>query len=562
MTSTTIRFDEEKQLRKLDELRRKEQEDLAEILSHKYGLDYINLSKVPINTDALRLIPENNATTANVAVFAILGKRISVAVLSPENGATKEVIDELVGRGYKPTVYIVSEVSLHKAWSLYKDVSYAMQTRGGAIDISNDEIDEILKRVKHVGDISKDINDTLAMKQSYRISRVLTIILAGALALKSSDIHIEAEETVSKIRYRLDGVLQDIVDFDKDTYNLLMSRIKLLSNMKLNIKDAAQDGRFSIKAFDDDIEIRASALPGAYGESLVMRVLNPKSLSVNLEDMGIPPNLYKILMEEINRPNGMILTTGPTGSGKTTTLYSFMKKVMTSEMKIITIEDPIEYHLAGVTQTQTDQKKGYTFAEGLRSILRQDPDVIMVGEIRDNETAEIAVNSALTGHLVFSTLHTNNSAGTFTRLIDLKVNPKILTSAINIAIAQRLVRRLCTECKKQIETTSDQKELMKKFFDQIPDIEKEGLTVESHYVATGCDKCNKTGYKGRIGVFEAIKTNREIEDVVGRNPSEREIESAAKSQGILTLSQDGILKVLRGITSLEELERVIDLHSS
>ena len=557
---TTVRFDEEKQARKIDEIRKAEQEALAELLSHKYHLDYINLAKVAVNTDALRLVPQDTAEAANLAVFNILGKRISVAVLSPEPGIVKETIEGLTGRGYKPTLYLGSETSLQKAWNLYKDISYAQKTTGGSIDISNEEIEEILKNVKNVNDVSVQINSTLQEKKAYKISRLVTIILAGALALKSSDIHIESEEFISKIRYRLDGVLQDIVQFDRETYHMLLTRIKLLSNMKLNIKDAAQDGRFTIKAFNEDLEVRVSALPGGYGESLVMRVLNPQSLAVPLEEMGIPPRLFKVLMDEINRPNGMVLTTGPTGSGKTTTLYSFMKKVMSSEMKIITIEDPIEYHLSGITQTQTDTKKGYTFASGLRAILRQDPDVIMVGEIRDNETADIAINSALTGHLVFSTLHTNNAAGSFTRLIDLNVNPKILTSAINVAMAQRLVRRLCKVCKKEAPITEDHKALMENILKDAPEEEKVGLQIDKYFKAVGCDQCNNTGYKGRIGVFEAIKTNRKIEEVVGRNPSEREIEEVSKDQGILTMNQDGIIKVLRGITSIDELERVIDLH--
>lgn len=554
------RFNEEKQKRQLDELRRSEQEALAELLSHKYQIDYINLSKVSINTDALRLIPEDTARANGVAAFALLGKRMSIATISPGRQEVKDLLEELQGKGYKTLLYIASETSLQKAWDLYKDISYALKTAGGSIDISNTEIDELLKKVSVVTDISKAISETLAMKKSYRISRVLTIVLAGALALKSSDIHIEAEEIICKIRYRLDGVLQDIVEFDKDTYHLLISRIKLLSNLKLNIKDNAQDGRFSIHAFEEDIEIRTSTLPGAYGESVVMRVLNPKSLGVSLEEMGIPPKLYKLLMDEINRPQGMILTTGPTGSGKTTTLYSFMKKVWTPGLKLITIEDPIEYHLTGITQTQIDSKKGYNFADGLRSILRQDPDVIMVGEIRDNETAEIAINSALTGHLVFSTLHTNNAAGAFTRLIDLKANPRILTSAINVAIAQRLVRRLCKECKKEASVPEDKKVIIKRILDGIPDEEKVGLSIDKYFIPQECETCHHTGYKGRIGVFEAIKTTRVIEDAVNENPSERGIQTAAKDQGILTLNQDGIIKVLKGLTSLDELERVIDLH--
>ncbi|KND48314.1 MAG: archaeal flagellar protein FlaI [Parcubacteria bacterium C7867-003] len=257
----------------------------------------------------------------------------------------------------------------------------------------------------------------------------------------------------------------------------------------------------------------------------------------------------------------MILITGPTGSGKTTTLYAFLKKIHTEEVKIITIENPIEYHLPGVVQTQTDEKKGYTFAEGLRSALRQDPDVIMIGEIRDSETASIAINSALTGHLVFSTLHTNNAAGTFPRLIDLDVNPKILSSAIVLAMAQRLVRKLCTNCKKQIPLEGGDKETIQKIVNEIEDKDYlSGLNIDSVWQAVGCEKCNMLGYKGRIGVHEAILMNEDIENAIKDNPSERGIKTAAKSQKLLTLVQDGVVKVLSGTTTLDELKRVVDIE--
>lgn len=557
-----IHFDEEKQKRSLAELKRADEETLAEMLAQKYGTEYINLARISVNTDALRLIKPEVAKNAVVAAFAILNKKISVAVVSPTRQEVHEVIDNLKYAGYTPIIYTASEEGIKKVWERYADVSYNTETKGGALDISNKEIEGLLEKVKVVADVSTYINEALSMKKSYMVSRVLTIIMAGALALKSSDVHIEAEEESARVRYRLDGVLVDVAQFEKHIYELLLSRIKLLSNLKLNLKDVAQDGRFSIKVFEDDIEIRTSLIPGGYGESVVMRVLNPKSLSVNLEDMGIPANLYKILMEEIARPNGMVLTTGPTGSGKTTTLYSFLKKVLTSEVKIITIEDPIEYHLQGVTQTQTDAKKGYTFAQGLRSILRQDPDVIMVGEIRDNETAEVAINSALTGHLVFSTLHTNNAAGTFTRLMDLKINPKILTSAINIALAQRLVRKICDNCKKKVEMKITDRDMMQKTIDSIVNKEDEQKLLDTGFVyeAVGCDMCNKTGYKGRVGVFEAIRTTDAIEEILRSNPSEREIEKAAAPDGIKTLKQDGVTKVLKGVTTLDELSRVIDLY--
>ena len=339
-----------------------------------------------------------------------------------------------------------------------------------------------------------------------------------------------------------------------------MSRIKLLSSLKLNIKSESQDGRFSVKLNENDIEIRTSILPGAYAESIVLRLLNPKSIAVPMEELGMEPKLLATIEHRIDKPNGMILNTGPTGSGKTTTLYAFLRKIHNPEIKIITIENPIEYHVPGVVQTQTNPEKGYTFEEGLRSALRQDPDIIMVGEIRDPETAEIAVNAALTGHLVFSTLHTNNAAGTFPRLIDLGVNPKVISSAITVAMAQRLVRKLCVSCRKEVVLTPETKALVDRIFESIPDPAYKNLQHEKTWEAPGCGKCSNTGFKGRIGIFEAVIMEQKIEQIVNENPSEREIRMAAGSQGILSMQQDGIVKVLKGVTSIAELMRVIDLE--
>jgi type IV pilus assembly protein PilB len=329
----------------------------------------------------------------------------------------------------------------------------------------------------------------------------------------------------------------------------------------------AQDGRFSIFLDQDEISLRVSLIPGAYGESIVMRILNPKSIQVKLEDMGIEPKLFEIFMREIRKPNGMILLTGPTGSGKTTTLYSFLQKIYSTEIKIITIEDPIEYHLPGITQTQTDSEKGYTFLEGLRSALRQDPDVIMVGEIRDSETAKIAVESALTGHLVFSTLHTNNAAGVIPRLIDLDVNPKILVSALSLSIAQRLVRKLCVYCKREEKITEEEAKIIKKISDTAKahgkDFSQYGVDMNvpiKIYEAVGCSECNNTGYKGRMGIFEAIHNDAAIEAIIPKNPSEREIKEVAANQGSLNMEEDGIVKVLKGITSYVEVGSVVDFY--
>ena len=555
----TITFDEDKQSKQVEELRQREEEKVAEILSQKYGVKYADLSGISINTDALRLITEDVAKKAFVAPFKIVGRKLSLAVKSPEKEETVAVINSLVEKKYSVDVYMVSMQSLEKAWSRYKDLSFAMETKAGTLDISNEEVESFLEQVKTVGDIKNLVDESVKIKRVYRISKMIGIIVAGGLSTKASDIHIEPEESSTTLRYRLDGVLVKILDFDKETYELLLSRIKLLSNLKLNIKDNAQDGRFSVKIYNDTIEIRTSTLPGSYGESIVMRILNPQSIAMPLEGLGIPAKLMTIFNREINKPNGMILTTGPTGSGKTTTLYAFLKRVHTPEVKIITIEDPVEYHMPGIVQTQVEAEKGYTFASGLRSTLRQDPDVIMVGEIRDGETAEIAVNAALTGHLVFSTLHTNNAAGTFPRLIDLGVNPKVLPSAINVAIAQRLLRKVCTICAKQIPIPEDKKELVALIVEKIRRKNETVVQTDTLVQAVGCTECNNTGYKGRIGIYEAILIDKAVEQIITENPSEREIVKAAEPQRILTLAQDGIQKALAGVTTLDELERIVDL---
>jgi type IV pilus assembly protein PilB len=556
-----IQFDEDKQNRKIGDLLKREEEELVQLLSAKYGMEYVDLTVISINTDALRLIDEKTARENKIAAFAIIDKKVKVALRNPEDEKVKEILATLKEKGYDLMLSIASTASLEKAWAAYKDLSFAYETKAGSLQVSSEEIAEIVEQAKSLPTVISILKNTLAGKKSYRVSRILETILAGGLATGASDVHIEPEETYISLRYRLDGVLVKVLDFDFDTYNLLLSRIKLLSGLKLNIKKDSQDGRFSVHVGNDDIEIRTSVLPGAYSESVVLRLLNPKSIGVPLEELGIPRKLLSILLKEVEKPNGMILTTGPTGSGKTTTLYAFIKKIHGPTVKVITIEDPIEYHLPGIVQTQVNEK-GYTFAEGLRAAVRQDPDIIMIGEIRDGETAAIAINSALTGHLVFSTLHTNDAAGAFPRLIDLGVNPKIISSALSISLAQRLVRKLCPDCKKEIPLAGDDQKKIDEALATI--VDKADLPTKERqngkiWEAVGCEKCNQTGYKGRIGIYEGILMTPEIEKVTEYGSSDREIAAAALPQGILTMEQDGIIKVLQGITSLAELRRVIEL---
>ncbi len=531
---------------KLKEMREREAEDLAKILAPKYNLPYLDLSRMAIELDALKIVPEEKAREAKLAVFQKAGKKLQIAVQSPNLETAKIILKELEEKGHKITLYLVSETSLSRVWKRYAEVpEYAELTRG-IVDVSSQKMEEFMAQVKTFEDLKNIFSSAVGSKKDRKISELLEIILAGAISADASDIHIEPQEKQIRLRFRLDGVLNDIFFFEYNVYNLLLSRVKLVSGLKLNIHDQAQDGRFSIRLRETEVEVRTSVIPENYGESIVLRVLNPKSINVPFEELGIEKHLQEILIKEIKKPNGMILTTGPTGSGKTTTLYAFLKKLYTPEIKIITLEDPIEYHLRGIIQTQVEEDKGYTFSNGLRSILRQDPDVIMVGEIRDLETAKIAMNSALTGHLVLSTLHTNDAAGTIPRLIDLGVNPNIIAPAINVTMAQRLLRKLCDNCKEKYEPKKEELEIIKK-------------EVKYLYRAKGCSSCNNIGYKGRIGVFEAILIDEKIENLILQSPSEADILKAAKDQGILNMQQDGILKVINGITSLEELQRVVEL---
>ncbi len=559
-------FDEEKQNKQLDDLHKQEEEELVATLAEsKYNLPYINLYRLGIDNEALRAVSEKDAKEMKVAPFKLFGKNIFIAVRSPSEDLFKRLKDEMERHSLVPTFYMASEASLEKVWGRYQEISMAESSKIGGLDISPEVLRDIAKNIQHIQDMGKLVVEALEGNKIHKISHLFEIILAGAIAIKASDIHIEPEKDRGRLRLRLDGVLQDINFFGLDVYRLLNSRIKLLSGMKLT-STIAQDGRFSIMEEKEELSIRTSLIPGTYGESIVMRILDPKSIQVKLEDIGIEPYLLSVIEKEIAKPNGMILVTGPTGSGKTTTLYAFLRKIYSSEIKIITIEDPIEYHLTGVTQTQTNDERGYTFAEGLRSALRQDPDVVMVGEIRDKETAEIAVQSALTGHIVFSTLHTNNAAGVIPRLIDLGVNPKILVSALSLSIAQRLVRKLCQFCKKENAPTEQETKTIKIVLDSIKeegkDLSKYKINIDASFKifsAVGCEKCNKIGYSGRIGIFEAIKTDEMIEKIIPQNPSEHEIKKVARNQGILSMRQDGIVKILNGITSLAEVQSVVDL---
>lgn len=547
---------EEKTQRKLETLLRKEEEESTKLLSQKYQLPYVDLFIFPIESDALRVVPEGNARAGGMAVFQITGKRLKIAVKNPREEATLAVLKRLENTGYTYELALCSMHSLAHAWDFYKKLPPPHEVVTGAIQISHETVDALRAELVTLQAIHAAVERTMRG----RTTDILEVILAGSLSMDASDIHIEPATDQVRIRFRMDGVLHDIAFIPLKTYHLLLSRIKLISELKLNVHDRAQDGRFTIRAGAAETEVRTSVLPGPNGENIVLRVLNPKTIEVKFEDLGMQPWTQKELEREMKKPNGMIITTGPTGSGKTTTLYTIIRKLYSPELKIITIEDPIEYHLTGIEQTQVDAEKGYDFANGLRSIVRQDPDVLLVGEIRDLETADTAINAALTGHLVLSTLHTNNAAGAIPRLISLGVKPNVIAPALNVAMAQRLVRKLCEKCRELAPPNKEEHakiaHILSSFPKKIPTPpEKEWRYY--HPRKGGCTRCSEVGYKGRIGVFEIILMTDELEPLILKTPPESELKKAAFSQGQITMQQDGLLKVLAGITDLAELERVV-----
>ena len=418
-----------------------------------------------------------------------------------------------------------------------------MEKITGEIQIS--QFAEIQKQIKNISEFREKIEKSLTKS----VTLLSEIILGGGIALDTSDLHIEPEETKAKVRVRVDGILQDVTTFNRKLYEQLLNRIKLVAGIKLNVTDRPQDGRFSVSIEGwYSIEIRTSTLPTENGEVIVLRILNPKNL-IELEALGLRKDLLEVFKKEIKKPNGMIIVTGPTGSGKTTTLYAFLKKIQRAEIKIITIEDPIEYHLKGISQTQVQPEKGYDFASGLRSIVRQDPDVILVGEIRDLETAEIALQAALTGHLVLTTLHTNDAAGTIARLINLGAKPLNVAPAINMAVAQRLIRKVCKKCSKLRRPTAQELKQIKKELKKVPQ------KVKIPQVK-GCQYCNFTGYRGRVGIFEAFVIDDETEDFILTSPSISALRNKVIKKGMIPMRKDGFIKVLEGITTIEEVKRI------
>jgi type II secretory ATPase GspE/PulE/Tfp pilus assembly ATPase PilB-like protein len=533
------------------EIKLKELEDATQSLADSQGLPYINLFGFPISPDALGLIDEKTANDLGVVCFYYDGTKIKIGAISPNDERVANLLRDLNKKYYtEGKIYLISEYSLIGVLKLYANLPVILPPIKG-VSIKAEDIEKFKNEIESYQNLNEKIN-------MVNTSDIVTLLLATALKTDSSDIHIEAEEKSIVVRLRIDGVLQEAASLEKNKWKQIISRMKLLSRVKINITDKAQDGRFTIFFGDSKIEVRSSFLPTAFGESVVMRILRAETVGLPFEELGLSPEAFEKLEREIKKPNGMILTTGPTGSGKTTTLYSVLKKLNSKESKIITIEDPIEYQLEGINQSQVTVN--YTFAKALRSVVRQDPDVIMVGEIRDLETAEIAVQAALTGHLVLSTLHTNDASGVLPRLIDMGVKPYFLAPSINAVLGQRLVRKLCPNCRVEHDLDADEKQLINKILSVISP--RSGLNIPKelpriYKAGQGCEYCSGTGYKGRIGIYEIFEMSDDIKQLTSDGAPAFKILEMAIENGMITMLQDGILKCLQGITSTEEVYRVI-----
>ncbi len=517
------------------------EEDFVSYYTTELNIPRANLKNLAVDPKILEIIPEEMARKDNIIPISKNGDILMIAMADPLNIIAIDELRLKTGNQIEPLVE--TETNLKKAL----DQHYGSQM--GSIE---DVIKTMDSEAIHLEE-NDDEGDTARladMAEEAPVIKLVNTVISQALKDGASDIHVEPEEKVVKIRNRIDGILHDTATIPKHLQAAVLSRIKIMSDMNIAVKRSPQDGRFQIKKDNAQIDFRVSCFPTIYGENIVMRILDPTSVLLGLEQLGFSEDNLKQIKSLIKKPHGIILVTGPTGSGKTTTLYSALNAINEEEINIITVEDPVEYRLPGIRQSQINPKAGMTFASGLRSILRQDPDVIMVGEIRDLETSEIAIQAALTGHLVFSTLHTNDAPGALNRLIDMGIEPFLISSSIIAVLAQRLVRTICPNCKKEIKVTE---EMVKDFADLFPKTIPSNLKV---YKGEGCGNCRNTGYRGRLGIYEFMTMSEKIKEMVIRKASSAEIAKQARAEGMKGLREDGLDKVLKGQTTFDEVVRV------
>lgn len=498
----------------LQHIAHEDEENEAKAKAQKLGLPYVNLSGAPIEPKVLMIVPQDQAVNHKVVAYLRdQNNRIRLATYTDPDQNLEDFIQQISDATHEEFLLsFCSESSFEYALALYRTLN-PEKPKEDTVHVTEKLEKTFNEQIKSLEDLKEKISQIST-------SEVLDLIFAGAIKNDASDVHLEPEENDVRIRYRIDGVLQDVADLPRTTYKQIVSRIKYLAKLKLDVTHP-QDGRFTIDVLSEEVDVRTSTMPATYGEAVVMRLLPKKKSFITLENLGFRPDALKLIEEAISKPQGMILNTGPTGSGKTTTLYAILQKLNSSERKIITMENPVEYRLEGIEQIQVDPENKTAFLDILKGSLRQDPDIMMIGEIRDAESADIALQAAMTGHLVLSTLHTNNAPSAFARLAEIGVEGYLMSGTINLVIAQRLVRRLHQECG-----------------------------------GKGCEICHKSGYKGRVALVEVLTPSPEIDALIARKATLREFEDTAKKMGMKTMYQDGMEKVAAGVTTKEEVERV------
>lgn len=509
---------------------------------------YVDLETIGFSPEALTLVQESVAQKYKIVPYNLdtKNKILSVTMVNPLDLETIEFLEK------KTNLKIAVGISLEKQILSYIKEKYIREKN------ITSEVTRALDERKDEEKLIKLADEKVAVEAP--VAKIVSTILEYAIKSRASDVHIEPQEDAVRIRYRIDGILQEKYLLPRNVHEAVVSRVKILSNLKIDEKRVPQDGRFFFSADGSDVDLRISTLPTTYGEKVVMRLLQKSQKVPTLPELGLRGLALKNLMNAIQRPHGIIIVCGPTGSGKTTTLYSILDIVATTRVNVVTVEDPVEYQMKGVNQVQVNVQAGLTFASALRSFLRQDPNVIMVGEIRDTETAELAINAALTGHLVFSTLHTNDASGVPPRLLDMGAEPFLLVSSLNCVVGQRVLRKVCKECVSEMEIPEDKlaelKNTLGPIFNMIEDkFKKDGKKLTLPKIV-GCEKCNNTGYLGRVAIYEVMPITEKISKLIVEKAAASDIQKLAMEEGMLTMKQDGYVKVLEGVTSMDEVIRV------
>ncbi|GMX58992.1 MAG: hypothetical protein MCSN_6470 [Candidatus Microsyncoccus archaeolyticus] len=529
---------------------------LNEIKSELSGVPIFEGSEtMEIPNNILSLIPEESAAFYKVVPLSIKEDKLEVGIVDPENIKAKEAVNFITRQkklGFR--LFLISERVFNSFFKQYRNIKEEV---GKALSALETEIGS--------GDNVEIFSYDTRPEQQERLSeeapiiKMVDVILRHAVDGRASDIHIEPEEKQLRIRFRMDGTLYSSLYLPLHTHPSIVARIKILSNLRIDETRIPQDGRFSARIDNKNIDFRVSTLPTKLGEKVVIRVLDPNEGLRTYQDIGLISRNLKIVKEAINKPFGLILATGPTGSGKTTTLYSILQELNRPEVNVVTLEDPIEYYVPGINQSQIRPEIGYDFASGLRHVVRQDPDIIMVGEVRDEESASLVTHAALTGHIVLSTLHTNNAVGIIPRLIDMKIKPFLLPATLNIGIAQRLAQRLCPYCKEKIRPSKEVEKMIIKELTNLPEQVKKDVEIPTEiytWKPKGCPKCNMKGEKGRLGVFEVLKMTPELERIIVEDPTDQKISEEAKRQGMISMRQDAVIKAVKGDISIEEIFRI------